>query len=134
MANDPPMQVYPDPDGTKDSANYVPVNGPVAMGSIGSGLASVAAAGLGTGMAGQMTPGFLQAAQYQGPVDAAIRLVTAVPIEYVAASIGFGVLSVGLAVWNLVHGYRMRSRLEQLSRDVSLQCTKLIDDFKKKAA
>ncbi|RPH55510.1 hypothetical protein EHM82_05175, partial [bacterium] len=128
---DPPVHVYPDPDGATNNANYVPSNVIVDGAGIAAGLISAGAAAAGTGAAIEAGTAFLQSAATAG--DVAVNFITAVPIQYVAVSILFGLLSVGLNAWNLVHGYRMKLRLIKLSRDVCKNTAPVIDAFEKAA-
>lgn len=124
-----PVEVYPDPD--TNTEGYVPTNTATAAASIASGLISAGAAAAGTGAAVE-TVAFLQSTY--GSSGSVANLISAVPIQYVAVSIVFGLLSVGLASWNLVQGYRMKLRLKKLSGDVSAKCRDLIEEHVKKAA
>jgi hypothetical protein len=129
---DPPVHVYPDPDGATNNANYVPSNVIVDGAGIAAGLISAGAAAAGTGAAIEASA-FLQSAAQAGAAGTAVNLISAVPIQYVAVSILFGLLGVGLNVWNLVHGYRMKVRLLKLSRDICKGATATIDTHEKAA-
>ncbi|HYO15493.1 MAG TPA: hypothetical protein VE685_20045 [Thermoanaerobaculia bacterium] len=133
MAEKPPTQVYPDPDGTTN-ATYVPSNTTLAAGSLITGALSVGAAAAGTGAAVDAGQLFLQSAVSSGTLDSTVALVSAVPLPYITATILFGLLSLGLGTWNLVHGYRMKLRLLRLSERVYAQSEHLIAAYKKEMA
>ena len=132
MADKPPTQVYPDPDGM--NATYVPSNTTVAAGSLLAGALSVGSAAAGTGAAVEAGPIFLQSAVSAGTLGSTMALVSAIPLPYVTATILFGLLSLGLGTWNLVHGYRMKLRLLKLSEKVYANSEHLIAEYKKEMA
>jgi hypothetical protein len=133
-SQDPPAHVYPDPDGATNNSTYVPSNTAIDGAGIAAGLISAGAAAAGTGAAVEASTAFLQsAAQAGGAYGAAANIISAVPIQYVAVSILFGLLSVGLNVWNLVQGYRMKVRLLKLSRDICKNAAPVIDAYEKAA-
>lgn len=133
MAEKPPTQVYPDPDGATN-ATYVPSNTTVAAGSLVAGALSVGAAAAGTGAAVEAGEIFLQSAVSSGTFGSTLALVSAVPLPYITATILFGLLSLGLGTWNLVHGYRMKLRLLKLSEKIYTHSEPLIAAYKKEMA
>lgn len=133
MAEKPPTQVYPDPDGATN-ATYVPSNTTIAAGSLITGALSLGAAAAGTGAAVDAGPIFLQSAVSSGTLDSTVALISAVPLPYITATILFGLLSLGLGTWNLVHGYRMKLRLHRLSERIYAHSEHLIADYKKEVA
>jgi hypothetical protein len=133
MPDKPPMQVYPDPDGATDTT-YVPSNTTVAAGSLLAGAASVGSAAAGTGAAVEAGQIFLQSAAYSGTLDSTVAVVSAVPLPYIAATILFGLLSLGLGTWNLLNGYRMKVRLLKLSEGVWDRCQDLVAEHRKSTA
>jgi hypothetical protein len=118
------VQVYPDPDGTANNSQYVPVNTNVQGASIVSGAVAVGATAVGSGTGTGMT-GFLFQSVRGGSTDAignGFLGLHAIGSRYVAVILFFGALSLLLSIVNLVMGYRLRDRLRKLSDKISGVC------------
>lgn len=113
MAEDPPMHVYPNPDGT-DSATTVPSNTVLDGASLASGAIAVGIAVVGSGTATEPALLFLQSTAKSG----GFLWIHAASSGYVAGFIFFGSLSVVLGTINLIRGIRLKERLRNLSRKV----------------
>ena len=135
MSNQPPMNVYPPPDGGANS-NLVPSDTTTAGTAIVSGGVSVATAA--TAVIPALitnTVAFIQSAPGYQRVD---------PITFmgfhdlgpkrVAIVVAFGALSVLLQVINLVRGIRMKEQLRKFSQQVCDVCEKAGLLSKEKAA
>jgi hypothetical protein len=119
MAEDPPMHVYPNPDGT-NSATTVPSNTILDATSLASGAIAVGIAVAGSGTATEPALLFLQSAGRSG----GFLSIGAASSGYVAAFIFFGSLSVVLGTINLLMGIRTKERLRNFSRRVYQLCEK----------
>ena len=115
-----PIQVYPDPDGGT-AKNTVPVDGGTTTAGTASGAIATASLLLGAGDTVTAGFGFLQSAAYDTTASGG-RLVTAIPLTYVAVAIFFGALSVLLWTLALVRGYRMKQRALKISEEVCQLC------------
>ena len=113
MAEDPPMHIYPNPDGI-NSSTTVPSNTVLDGASLASGAIAVGIAVAGSGTATEPVFLFFQSAARTG----GFLSIGAASSGYVAGFIFFGSLSVVLGTINLVRGIRMKERLRNFSRKV----------------
>jgi hypothetical protein len=118
MPDDPPMHVYPDPDGTS-SATTVPSNAVLDGVSLVSGAVAVGVAAVGSGTATDTAFLFFQS---ERAASGGTLFIHAASSGYVAAFIFFASLSVVLGTINLLNGIRMKERLRQFSRKVHQLC------------
>lgn len=121
MPSDPPMHVYPDPDGGAD--NYAPSNVPLDAASLASGAIAVGVAVAGSGSGSDINAFLFQ----YGPDavrEGGFLFFGGASPGYVAAFTFFASLSVVLGTINLVLGLRMKGRLHQFSRQVYQLCEK----------
>lgn len=122
MPGDPPLHVYPDPDGA-NSDNYAPSNVPLDALSLASGAAAVVTGVAGSG-SGTDLPAFLFQYGTTAAQEGGFLFFGGASPGYVAAFTFFASLSVVLGTINLVLGLRMKKRLHQLSRQVHQMCEK----------
>ena len=111
MPPDPPMHVYPDPDGNPD--NQIPSSEPLALGAIAAGAGAVGTTGAGVALGLILPPGTASA-----NTSMALILTTEMDENWIYLSIALGGLSVILQTWNYIRGKRIKERNVQASRDV----------------
>lgn len=125
MPDQPPMNVYPDPNGGTRS-NLVPSDTTTAGAAIISGGVSVGTAA--TGLISALianTVAFVQATPgYQVPDVATFMGFHALGPKRIAVIVIFGAISVLLQVINLVRGIQMKEKWKKLSEKVWDVCTK----------
>lgn len=112
MAGDPPIHVYPDPDGNPDGT--IPSSEPLAQSAIAAGAGAVGTAGVGVALGFILPPGVAASVN----MSAALVLTRAVNENWIYASIALGGLSVILQTVNYVRGKRIKEKNIQASRDV----------------
>lgn len=127
MPDQPPMNVYPDPNGGSSTrSNLVPSDTTTASAAIVSGGVSVGTAA--TGLLPALianTVAFIQTAPgYQIPDVATFMGFHALGPKRIAVIVVFGAISVLLQVINLVRGIQMKERWKKLSEKVWDVCTK----------
>jgi hypothetical protein len=120
--NDPPMHVYPDPDGTTNSDAFAPSNTNLDAASLASGAVAVGVAVAGSGTATSGIGFLFQTAPHAAQASGGFLFFGSASAGYVAAFIFFASLSVVLGTINLVMGLRMKKRLEGFSRSVYKLC------------
>jgi hypothetical protein len=119
------VQVYPDPDGTANNSQYVPVNTVIQATSIGAGAVAVVGTAAGSGTGTDVMNFLFQSVRGGAPPDAignGFVGLHAVGSRYVAVILFFGALSLLLSIINLVMGYRLRDKLSKLSDKISGVC------------
>jgi hypothetical protein len=124
MAGDPPIHVYPDPDGNPDSE--IPSSEPLAQGAIATGAGAVGAAGAGVLLGFILPPGVAGSASF----SAALVFARAVNDNWIYASIALGGLSLILQVVNYVRGKKIKERNLTASREVC-KLDKVKEELKK---
>lgn len=112
MPQDTQVHIYTDPDGNSSTA---PSSIPVATGAVASGAAAVGAAVAGAVDSGVLL--LLPPSLVSSPIAfAAPDVRTMIPGEYILAVIGFGLLSVGLQVYNLLWGLSRKRKWAAMMR------------------
>jgi hypothetical protein len=122
MPGDPPLHVYPDPDGA-NSDYYAPSNIPLDSASLASGAIAVGVAVAGSG-SGSPIDAFLFQYGPDAVREGGFLFFGGASPGYVAAFTFFASLSFVLGTINLLLGLRMKKRLHQLSRQVHQLCEK----------